>query len=370
MTEALRIERLWARGFRNLRDLEFEPGPRFNVLFGDNGQGKSNLLEAIDYLGSLRSFRGAAAAEMIAQQHEQAALGLSLRIDSGAVGFAAQHRLGLGRRGARTVQVDGKRPKSRAHYLTSIQTVLFHPGDLQLVSGSPELRRGFLDRILERFDLTYAVTLAAYERALRSRNRLLKAERPDRNALRAYDEVLAPAGAIIGQARERLVGQLGELAVTAFQAITGEDDRLRIHYAPRVEPEVNALRSALENSLDKDLARGFTAEGPHADDLAFSLDRTTAKRYASQGQHRALVLALKVAELHELSRRVGKVPILLLDDVSSELDRTRNRRLFSLLSELGGQVFLTTTQPELILIERDRCDFQIAGGALSSTAGA
>lgn len=365
MTEALRIGRLWARGFRNLHDLEFEPGPRFNVLFGDNAQGKSNLLEAIECLGSLRSFRGASAAEMIAQGQAQAALGLTLR-PGPAPGVDAQHRLTLGRAEARKVQVDGKRPRSRAHYLTSIQTVLFHPGDLQLVAGSPELRRTFADRILERFDLTFAVTLAAYERALRSRNRLLKAERPERRAISAYDEVLAAAGSIIGQSRERLVAELGDLALTAFQAITGEPDRLRIHYAPRVEPEIQALRAALESSLDKDLARGFTAEGPHADDIAFSLDRVVAKRYGSQGQHRAIVLALKVAELHELSRRVGKVPILLLDDVSSELDRTRNRRLFEVLSELGGQVFLTTTQPELIRIEHDRKDFCIEAGRLTA----
>jgi DNA replication and repair protein RecF len=362
------MSRLAVRSFRNLTDLVLVPGPRFNVLFGNNGQGKSNLLEAIDYIGSLRSFRGASAADMIAQGEQQAWLSATLDSDPPS-GWTRQHRVELSRHGARTVQIDGKRPRTRANYLTSIQTVLFHPGDLQLVAGSPELRRAFMDRILERFDVTYAATLAAYDRALRSRNRLLKAERPERRAVTAFDEVLAAAGAILGQARERLVLELGELALGAFRAISGEPDRLAIRYTPRVEPEIQALRRALESSLEKDLARGFTAEGPHADDLEFSLDGVVAKRYGSQGQHRAIVLALKVAELHQLTRRVGKVPILLLDDVSSELDPGRSFRLFELLSDLGGQVFLTTTQPELVLLQGERQDFRLEAGSLRSPSG-
>jgi DNA replication and repair protein RecF len=360
MAEALRIATLWSRGFRNLADLTLSPGPRFNVLHGDNGQGKSNLLEALDYLGSLHSFRGAAPSELISRNGDRAELVCSLH--GGAAPRSLHVR--LHKHGARELQVDGKRPRTRASYLSAIQTVLFHPGDLQLVSGAPELRRAWLDRILEHFDATYASTLATYQRALRSRNRLLRGEALDRRAVSAYHEVLASAGAVVGQARERLVAELGALVVDAFIAISGEQQALSIRYEPRVEPEVQALRAALEGSLDKDVARGFTTEGPHADELSFALDGVTAKRFGSQGQHRAIVLALKVAELHELSRRVGHVPILLLDDVSSELDRSRNRRLFALLSELGGQVFLTTTQPELILLERDRRDFRVEAGVV------
>jgi DNA replication and repair protein RecF len=357
---ALEVATLRARGFRNLAELELSPGPRFNVFFGDNGQGKSNLLEALDYLGSLHSFRGAAAAELIARGQDRAELTALVR------GASVPHQYGvrLHRHGARELKVDGKRPRARSSYLASIQTVLFHPGDLQLVAGPPELRRGWLDRILEHFDATYASTLGAYERALRSRNRLLRSESPDRHAIFAYHEVLAAAGAIIGQARERLCSELGALVIDAFRSISGDQLTLGIRYEPRVEPELGALRTALETSFDKDLARGFTAEGPHADELSFSLDGVTAKRFGSQGQHRAVVLALKVAELHELTRRVGQVPILLLDDVSSELDKSRNRRLFGLLAELGGQVFLTTTQPELILLERDRRDFEVQAGSV------
>jgi len=362
MAEPLRIVSLKTRGFRNLADAEFEPGPRFNVISGDNAEGKSNLLEAVDYLASLRSFRAALPKDMIRRDAAEAEI-------SGIVhGESVPRRflLRLRREGGRDLQVDGKRPRTRAQYLIAIQTVLFHPGDLELVVGDKERRRAFIDRILEHFDATYVSSLAVYERALRSRNSLLRAESPNRRALAAYHELLASSGAIVGQSRARLIGELAPLALDAFHAISGEPGTLDIRYEPRVTPEVPAIMAALEASIDKDIARGFTAEGPHADEIALSIDGVAAKRYGSQGQHRAIVLALKVAELHQLSRRVGRVPMLLLDDVSSELDRTRNRRFFALLAELGGQVFLTTTQPELILLDRDRTDFVVRSGVIGT----
>jgi DNA replication and repair protein RecF len=360
MADALRIAALSTRGFRNLGDAHFEPGPRFNVISGDNAQGKSNLLEAIDYLASLRSFRGAVPSDMIASGAAEAELSGVLHGDAAARRF----RVRLRREGGRELQLDGKRPRTRASYLVAIQTALFHPGDLELVSGGKERRRAFVDRILEHFDATYASSLAVYERALRSRNSLLRAERHDRGALTAYHELLASSGAVVGQSRARLLDELGPLALDAFHAISGEPGTLAIRYEPRVTPDLSAILAALEASIEKDIARGFTAEGPHADEIALSIDGVPAKRYASQGQHRAIVLALKVAELHQLTRRVGRVPMLLLDDVSSELDSTRNRRLFDLLAELGGQVFLTTTQPDLILLDQDRSDFSVRHGVI------
>ena len=364
MSTPLRVTRLRARGFRNLDPLELEPGPRFNVVHGDNGQGKSNLLEALDYLGSLRSFRGALASDLIQKGAAQAELSAEVQ---GEV-LPRQLRVRLSRDDARELAVDGKRPRTRASYLSAVQTVLFHPGDLQLVTGGPEQRRVFIDRILEHFDATYASSLEAYERALRSRNRLLRAEAPDRRAVRAYDEVLASAGAVIGRARDKLIGELGPAVSAAFAEVSGGQHALLLGYEPRVAPDLAALRAALEQSLDKDLARGFTAEGPHADELSIRLDGHGAKRYGSQGQHRAIVLALKVAELSELTRRVGRVPILLLDDVSSELDPSRNRRLFGLLADLGGQVFLTTTQADLILLDKHRIDYELVAGAVRTRA--
>jgi DNA replication and repair protein RecF len=281
---------------------------------------------------------------------------------SGGDGPAHELRVMLSRAGRRDVRLDGKRPRSRLAYARALPTVLFHPGELTLTAGGAEGRRAFLDHVLQRLDETYAATLAAYTKALASRNRLLKAESPNRRGITAYDELLASSGAVLGQARDALVQALAPRVAALFEEISGDGPQVSLQYEPRIIPEVQKLRDALRDALEKDLARGFTADGPHADDITFRLRESKARRYASQGQHRAIVLALKVAELLELESRSGQTPLLLLDDVSSELDRSKSARFFALLSRIGGQVFLTTTHPDLISVVTDRRDFRIQGG--------
>ncbi len=361
MTAALRVQRVATRSFRNLAPLDLRPGPRFNVVFGDNGQGKSNLLEAIHLAASLASFRGAGSSELV--RHDEASAIIALEVSGTPLPHTLKVR--LERAKARQLALDGKRPRSRLAWLEVAPTVLFHPGDLALAQGSPENRRALLDRVLSEVDPVYASTLESYQRALRSRNRLLKADVVDRRAVAAFDPVLAASGAILGDARERLVGELAPVAERVFDEIVGEELPLTISFAPRVASGEKELREALARSLEKDLARGFTAEGPHADDVRLEVGKRGAKHNASQGQQRTLVLALKVAELDVMARAKGKVPVLLLDDVSSELDRTRSARLFALLSRLGGQVFLTTTQRELITTAGDRLDLRVEAGRVT-----
>ena len=356
-----RVTELRARGFRNLGSLDFEPGSHFNVIHGDNGAGKSNLLEAIHYLGALKSFRGAKTDDLIALGSDAASLEALLE------GGPAPHRLriDMGRSQRRRLQLDGKRPRSTSLWHQTVRMVLFHPGDLVLASGAPDKRRAFLDRMLEQIDPVYGSTLASYEKALRSRNRLLKEERTDRASVRAYEAILSKAGAVIGQARDRVITDLAPRVERAFRDVFAGEVPLRVGYRPRVEPTEDAIAHALERSFEKDRARGFTADGPHGDDLELQLHGVGARHHGSQGQHRTIVLALKTAELDLLTERGGRVPVLLLDDVSSELDRSRNRRFFEVLSQAGGQVFLTTTHPEFILLEDDRVDFRVDGGRIT-----
>lgn len=358
---ALRLERLALRGFRNLEDLDLSPGPRFNVLSGDNGQGKSNLLEAIFYLGALESFRLAAKDALIAHGAERAVIAGKLTAPPAPMTV----KVALDRTKARSLALDDKRPRSRAAWIAAIQMVLFHPGDLALASGPPKARRELLDRILCEVDAGYAKALGDYDKALRSRNRLLKQEGADRRSITSYDELLATHGALLGAARRKLVAELEPSTLDAFTKVAGRELPLEVRYQPRVEPEVSAIRAALARSLEKDRARGFTAEGPHADDLSLTVRERRARHHASQGQHRMIVLSLKIAELTVIERRTGRVPILLLDDVSSELDATRNARLMGLLDELGAQVFVTTTQPELIRVAHHRVDFRVEAGRIA-----
>jgi DNA replication and repair protein RecF len=358
------LESLTLSGFRNLKPLTLVPHPRFNVLFGDNGAGKSSLLEAVGYLSSLASFRDAKKEDLIALDAEVA----SLRGTVQSTPLARSYSIQLDRKQGRSVRVDGKRPTTLGSYYASFPLVLFHPGDVELALGSPEPRRRFLDRVLEQIDEGYARSQAEYDKALRSRNRLLKAERPDRHSIVAYDGILAELGARIGQARQGLTEQLKPRVEAHFAEITAHALPLELSYAVRHTPEVEVLRRELAASYDKDVLRGFTGVGPHGDDLRVGVARTLAKHHASQGQHRAIVLSLKVAELSVLAERTGRVPILLLDDVSSELDRSRNQRFFELLSRLGSQVFLTTTQREFILLESERRDFQVVAGEVVASS--
>ena len=361
VSESLRIAGLSIEGFRNLAPLSFEPGPRFNVLFGDNGAGKSSVLEAIGYVAALRSFRLAKKDDMIALESRSAQL--RARIESEPL--AHDYRIGLDRNLGRSVSVDGKKPRSLGSYYGLMPLVLFHPGDTELMSGLPEARRAFLDRVLEQVDPGYARLVDDYVKTLRSRNRLLKAQQPDARAVVSYDGMLAELGARIGSARAELTIELKPLVEAHFAEITEQALPLEVSYAARHEPTREVLLRALQDNFDKDMMRGFTTVGPHGDDLRASVRQTLAKHHASQGQHRALVLALKVAELSVLALRKKRVPILLLDDVSSELDRSRNRRFFQLLTKLGGQVFLTTTHREFILLDEGRQDYQVESGRIA-----
>jgi DNA replication and repair protein RecF len=356
------VEQLALAGFRNLAPLTLVPGARFNVLFGDNGAGKSSLLEALGYLAALRSFRDAKKEDIIAQGAARA----QIRAQVSSAPLSRRFEITLDRSKARSVLVDQKRPATLGGHFASFPLVLFHPGDVELMLGPPEPRRRFLDRVLEQMDAGYARVMADYERALRSRNRLLKSQRPERASITAYDTALAELGARIGAARLALTEQLKPRVESHFAEITEHALALELSYAARTTAREDELRRQLHDSYEKDLARGFTGVGPHTDDLRVGVAHTLAKHHASQGQHRAIVLALKVAELSVLAERTGRVPLLLLDDVSSELDRSRNRRFFTLLSRLGSQVFLTTTQRELILIEEQRRDFLVENGRIEA----
>ncbi len=360
---AHRVRCLVAVGYRNLAELRLEPGPRVNVLSGDNGQGKSNVLEAIRYVASLHSFRGAGTDELVRSGEQRARLAVSA--DASPLAHELEVELTRGR--PRAIRLDGKRPRSNLAWLGALPSVLFHPGDLALAQGGPDARRALLDEMLSELDPLYASTLADYTRALRSRNRLLKEEPPNVRAITAFDALLAAAGTILAQARARLVSDLAPRADRVWRELFDAEVPLEIAFAPRVSPEEGALARALAASLAKDLARGFTAEGPHADDVTLRVREGSARHHASQGQQRALVLALKVAELELLAERTGRAPILLFDDVSSELDATRSRRLFALLARLGGQVFLTTTDPRFVLLDEERTDFRVIEGRVERT---
>lgn len=361
MRPALRITELRVDGLRNLEGVCVRPSPGANLFLGSNGQGKTSLLEAVDYVASLRSFRGAPRAQLIARGRPQAQA--FLRVEGAELPH--EFRVTISR-SERAFTLDGKRPERAVQYYGAASCVVFHPEDLALVRGAPEQRRRLLDRILLRTLDGYGEALRSYARALKARNAVLRAPAPDARALAAYDPLLARTGSALVRARTALGEELLPAARRAAQDVALTEAELSLTYrtrAPSVEAEYLA---ALRASASVDLARRVTTMGPHADDVSILWARSVARAVASQGQTRALALALRLAELEVLRTRTGVVPCLLLDDVSSELDRERTERLFARVASLNAQVWVTATDPSLAALLPDASRFIVRDGRVAA----
>ncbi len=369
----MRILALRVHGVRNLEPLLLEPAPRFNVFHGDNGQGKTNLLETIYVIAALRSFRTARLADVIRFGSEAAQI--SARVERG--GLERHYELTVEPH-ARRARIDGKATRPLSRYFGELNAVLFAPEDLQLPRGAPAERRRFLDRAVFHRHSAYMTLAQDHDKVLRSRNALLRdasaGQRSPRGLdpqLDVYDEQLATLAAAITEARLRYLDELRPRFVAAFETIAraGVAADLRYVGAPEIVEAPADARGAvihrlLVGSRARDLARGSTSIGPHRDDLTFAFGGRDGGAFASQGQLRALVLAWKTSELDLLTEVHGEAPILLLDDVSSELDPQRNRYLFDFLAERGSQCFITTTHSKHVLLSSDRVDHEVREGRI------
>ncbi len=352
----MRLLRLSIQDFRNLERVEVVPSVHATIAVGQNGQGKTNLLEALYYLCTLKPLRAGKLQELVRFGAGRATVTGRFLLHGAERDISVQVQ-----DGARGVFVDGKKAASLEDYFGGVAVVAFTPDDLHVVKGGPDGRRGFLDRaVFNRFP-AFLKESRAYARALKNRNRLLK-DRAPAEYLAAYDEALARAGARVWMRRRALMAELSGRASAAFARIGRTADPATFRYAPHglklpeetpfdaASEEVLAahLLRRLAERLPRDGERGYTSVGPHADDVALELGGRSARDYASQGQQRAFVLAWKVAEIENLSAALGVLPLLLLDDVSSELDPERNAYLMGYLAESGAQVVLTTTDGSLV----------------------
>ncbi|MFO0594917.1 MAG: DNA replication/repair protein RecF [Myxococcaceae bacterium] len=350
----MRLLSLTCKHFRNLEPLTLEPSARATIAVGQNGQGKTNLLEALYFLATLKPLRANRLQELV-RFGEPSATVTGRFLLSGAEREISVEVIP----GGRTAFVDGKRAASLDAYFGGVSVVAFTPDDLSVVKGGPDGRRAFLDRSVFNLVPAYLDENREYGRALKSRNRLLK-DRAPMSHLQAWDATLARLGARLWVRRRALLTALGARAQAAFQRIGRSPLEASFGYEPShlgdglqfnmaSEPELaERMLARLDERLSRDVERGFTSVGPHADDLDITLGEKSARAYASQGQSRALVLAWKVAEIENLAAHNGFLPLLLLDDVSSELDPERNAFLMNYLAESGAQTLLTTTDAELV----------------------
>ena len=284
--------------------------------------------------------------------------------------------------GGRQIRLDGKAVRSASRYFGGFQVVLFAPEDLTVARGAPADRRAFLDRAVFQRAPDYLGEAQDFDKVLRSRNAVLRAAqargggtRDTAGLLAVYDQRLAELGARRVLRRARLLAELTPRLRAAFAAITRADLAADARYASSWlgkdaplddEPAlVERLTAALASSRPADLARAVTTVGPHRDDVELTLDDRAAGAFASQGQLRALVLAWKIAELELLTEAHGEAPILLLDDVSSELDPQRNEYLFDFLCAKRPQCFVTTTHRRHVLASDERVDFEVRSGLVT-----
>lgn len=361
-TRPLLLEQLQVRAFRNLARVDLDFGERFNVVSGDNGQGKTNLLEAIYVAATSKSFRASKPGELVAFGAELASVRARVRED----GEARVQSVGL-EPGKRVVRIDDKRPPSLAAYAVRTPVVVFHPGEISLSMGASGERRRLLDRTALYLGAQSMADLDAYTRALRARQRTLETRGAGAAELAEWEALCVRHGASVMAHRARAAELLAEQAKVAFARIAAPGLGLDVAYAASAPRESAAFAAELASRRAADLRRGSAGVGPHRDDLALAIDGHGVRGVASQGQHRAVTLSLKSAEIDVIGRARGVRPILLLDDVSSELDRARTSALFGFLQEQRGQVFLTTTRPELIDTGEDRSsrrDFEVVAGAL------
>jgi len=332
------LGRLRLRDFRNYARLDVEFSPGFHLLLGGNAQGKTNILEAIYLLGTLRSFRGVGGAQMIRHGRKGYFVG------AGVLGQGGHEIRMYWSAAERKLSLDDRPVRKLADYLGVLRVVVICTEDLQLVKGTARMRRRFLDLLLSQTHPIYLPLLQRYTQALRSRNALLKQRALDEAALEGFSHELVNLGNQLIQRRRELAPRLSPLVRLAYRRIAHDAEELRLEYQPSVKGD---LAVELAQSRARERTYRTTVIGPHRDEVQLLLNDRSASQFGSEGQKRSLAIALKVAQAEYLAGLHGSPPVLLIDDVMGELDAQRRAGFLPLLESAHkgrGQVFMTCTE--------------------------
>ena len=354
------LKKLHLRSFRNYVDHQVEFTARKTIIVVNNAQGKSNLLEAVELLASLKSHRTTRDRELVL---ETASAGQIEAVLERAYG-SSELSIIVRKQGRRTVALNREPLRRQLDFLGILNAVQFSSLDLDLVRGAPDSRRSWIDSLLIQLEPIYSSILQQYNQVLRQRNALLKRIRivkqqtPDesdsfvynyQSQLKLWNEQLAAAGSRVTRRRARVIARLAPIAQYWHRCISGETEQLEINYLPNVEwteddpvKVQQAFLTKIEQRQVAEQYQGKTVVGTHRDEIEFTINRTPARYYGSQGQQRTLVLALKLAELKLIEEVVGEPPLRLLDDVLAELDPNRQQHLLEVIGD-RFQTMITTT---------------------------
>ncbi len=332
------IQEVSLQGFRNLSQLCITPSEKINVIYGNNAQGKTNFLESLYFCAMGRSMRGKSDRQLIGFDAEESHIRMLVRrknrSDRIDVHLKQDEKKGIA--------INGLPVRRLGELFGTLYAVIFSPEDLSLVKDGPAERRRFLDMELCQLSRVYYYDLQQYYHILKQRNNLLKEiqKKPSlQETLFAWDGQLVEYGERMITARKRFLLRLDRIAAEKLSALTGEKDSLQTLYRPNCEEGTLAKR--LRRGIERDIAFGATQNGPHKDDIGFFINGKEAKVYGSQGQQRTTALAARLAEIDLIQEETGESPVLLLDDVFSELDESRQK--FLLQSIDGLQAFVTCT---------------------------
>jgi DNA replication and repair protein RecF len=332
------LAHLRLRDFRNYARLDVDFAPGFHLLLGDNAQGKTNILEAVYLMATLRSFRGVGGAQMIRHGAKGYFVG-------GNIVGQGDHEIKMyWALRERKLTLDGQPVKKLADYLGALRTVVFCTEDLQLIKGTARARRRFVDLLLAQTQPGYLPLLQRYMHTVRARNALLKPRTVDEAAVESFSAELIKLGNEIIRARRELVPKFSPLARLAYRRISRDAEELRIEYQSSVK---NDFAVELAQARTRERTFRATLVGPHRDDVLMLQNGKSAAQFGSEGQKRTLAIALKMAQAEFLAGIHGSPPILLIDDVMGELDVKRRSGLLPLLDsarQSSGQVFMTCTE--------------------------
>jgi DNA replication and repair protein RecF len=360
------LNHLSINSFRNIRRSDVSFDSRFNIFFGKNGQGKTNYLEAIFFLGTLKSFRHARQRDMLTWNENAAFLKGSILNDE------IRHDLSVSfESSSKILKVDLKASSRAIDYCHYLSVVAFSPDEMTMINGSPDQRRRYLDRAVFCKDPGYLKIYQDYYRILKHRNHLLRQR--NYTGIEAWTEQLVTAGSRLVLERSEYIRKVAGPFSDFYKNISGSDEEARLCYHnPSFESShsLSKIREvfvrALAASSRIERERGITIVGPHRDDLEFFLNGRQVREHGSQGQQKSFVLALKMAEIEHLNETSGRLPILLLDDMTAELDNERIEHLLAFLTCRNLQVFITTTDPSSIQLPGNlqRASFLIEEGRI------
>lgn len=344
------LKTIQLRQFRNYQEQRVDFLAPKTILVGNNAQGKSNLLEAVELLATLRSHRNSRDRDLIRESELVGKITATVERQNGISDLS----ISLRRNGRRSVALNSETLRRQLDFLGVLNAVQFSSLDLDLVRGGPEQRRHWLDTLLIQLEPIYAYILQQYNQVLRQRNAFLKrtleaGSKNQAQELALWNVQLATTGSRVTRRRSRAVERLAPIAQAWHSSISGSTEILEMKYAPNVPLEQNepeqvqqAFLAKIDTRVVAEQHQGTTLVGPHRDEIELTINQTPARSYGSQGQQRTLVLALKLAELKLIEEVVGEPPLLLLDDVLAELDLNRQNQLLEAIQD-RFQTLITTT---------------------------